>query len=82
MEKTFLYRELEDIYIECPQGISVIGKDDYIILNKCIYSLVQAVGHYHKKVIEKEIRIHRKKFQPIPLHQEECKGYSMCSSLC
>ena len=32
-----LYKELEEeIYIDCPQDISDIGKDDYIILNECI----------------------------------------------
>ena len=49
---TFLYWELEEeIYMECSQGMSDIGKDDCIILNKCICILVQAVRQYYKTVI-------------------------------
>ena len=37
VETTFLYRDLgEEIYIDCPQGMSNIKKDDCIILNKYI----------------------------------------------
>ena len=50
METDFLYGELEEeIYMEYPQGMSGIGQDDCIILNKCIYTLVQAVRQYYKK---------------------------------
>ena len=43
METVLLYRELEkEIYMEHPQDMSDTEKDDYIILNKCFYSLVQA----------------------------------------
>ena len=35
METAFLYGDLEEeIYTECPQGMSDIKKDDCIILNK------------------------------------------------
>ena len=38
--------------MEYPQGMSDIRRDDCIILNKCIYGLVQAVRQYYKKVIK------------------------------
>ena len=35
VETAILYRDLEDeIYMECPQGMSNIGKDDCVISNK------------------------------------------------
>ena len=37
--------------MECPQGLSDIGTDDCIILNKCIYGLVQAARKHYKKDI-------------------------------
>ena len=37
------------IYMKCPQGISDIGKDNCIILNKYIYCLVQAARQYCKR---------------------------------
>ena len=43
IETVCLYSDLEEeIYMECPQGMSSIKKDDCIILNKCIYGLVEA----------------------------------------
>ena len=52
IETTFLYGDLEEeIFMDCPQGMSNIKKDDCVILNKCIYSLVQAVRHYYKKAV-------------------------------
>ena len=49
----FLYGELEEeIYMECPQVMSDIGKDHCIILNKYIYSLVQEVRQYYKKAVK------------------------------
>ena len=39
----FLYGNLrEDIYMGCPPSMKYIGKDDYIILGKCICGLVKA----------------------------------------
>ena len=38
--------------MECPQGMSDIKKDNCIILNECIYDLVQAAWQYYKKAIE------------------------------
>ena len=53
IETTFLYGDLkEEIYMECPQGMSNVKKDDCIILNKCIYGLVQATWQYFKKAVE------------------------------
>ena len=50
VETAFLYGKLEEqIYVECPQGISDVGKNDFIILNKCIYGLVQAARQYYKR---------------------------------
>ena len=52
MESTFLYGKLEEFYMECPQGISDVGRYDCIILNKCIYGFVQAARQYYKKAIK------------------------------
>ena len=53
IETAFLYGDLEEeIYMECPQGMSEVKKDDCIILNKCIYGLVQAACQYYKKAVE------------------------------
>ena len=53
METAFLYRELEkEIYMECPQGISDVGKDNCIILNQCIYGLVQSARQYYKNALK------------------------------
>ena len=49
----FFYGDLEEeIYMECPQGMSNVKKDGCITLNKCIYGLVQAVCQYYKKAIK------------------------------
>ena len=53
VEATFLYGELEEeIYMECPHGMPDVGKDDCIILNKCIHGLVYMAKQYYKKAIE------------------------------
>ena len=53
VETVFFYRELEEeIYMECPQGMSDVGKDVCIILNKCIYGLIQVAMQYYKKAIK------------------------------
>ena len=49
IETAFLYKDLEEeIYMECPQDLSDVGRDDCIILNKCIYSHDQASRQYCK----------------------------------
>ena len=53
IETAFLYGDLEEeIYMECPQGMADVKKDDCIILNKCIYGLVKAACQYYKKAVE------------------------------
>ena len=53
IETAFLYGDLEeDIYMECPQGMADVKKDDSIILNTYVYGLVQAACQYYKKVVE------------------------------
>ena len=42
----------EEIYMEFPQVMSDIKKDDCINLNKCIYGLVQAARQYYKKAVK------------------------------
>ena len=37
--------------MECSSGVKV-GKNDYIILEKSIYDLVQAARQYNKKAVE------------------------------
>ena len=50
---TFLYGDLkEEINMKCPQGISHVKKYGRVILNKCIYDLVQAACQYYKKAVE------------------------------
>ena len=53
METAFLYEELEaEICMECLQGMYDVGEDDCIILNKCIYSLVEAAWLKYKKTLK------------------------------
>ena len=53
VKTAFLYGDLEEeIYMECPQGMKDVKKDDCIILKKCIYGLVQAAQQYYKKAVE------------------------------
>ena len=52
-ETAFLYGELEEeIYMECPEGLAGASKEDVLLLQKCIYGLVQAARQYHKKAVE------------------------------
>ena len=53
LETAFLYRDYEEkIYMKCPQGMSNIGKDECIILNKCIYDLVEGGRQYYEKALK------------------------------
>ena len=53
VKTTFFNEECEEeIYMECPQVMSNIGKYDCISLNKCIYGLVQTWRQYYKKAVE------------------------------
>ena len=48
-----LYGDLdEEIYMECPEGMVGVTNEDVLLLNKCIYGLVQASRQYHKKAVE------------------------------
>ena len=52
IETAFLYGDLEEeIFMECPQGMKNVTKDDVLALLKCIYGLVQAARQYHKKFV-------------------------------
>ena len=76
MKTTFLYMDLkEETYMEYFQGMSDIGKDDCIILKKCIYGLVQAVRQYCKKAVEilRNSGLIRGKVIPC-LYKESAKG--------
>ena len=56
VETAILFGDLkEDIYMECPQGMLDIHKEHCIILNKCIYGLVQAATQYYKKAISLKV---------------------------
>ena len=49
----FLHGDVEEeVHMKCPQVMSDIVKDDYIILNKCTYGLVQAGRQYYKTVVD------------------------------
>ena len=51
IETAFLYRNLKkELYMECPQGMNNVGKDDCISMDKCIYGLIQIL----KKVLFNE----------------------------
>ena len=53
VETTFLYGDLEvEMYMDCLQGMPDMQKDDCIILNKCIYGLVQVKRQYYNKTIK------------------------------
>ena len=53
IETAFLYGDLkEEFFMECPQGKFDVKKDYCIVLNKCIYRLVQAACQYYKKALE------------------------------
>ena len=52
VETAFLYGDLEEeIYMECPPGMTGITSDQVLLLLKCIYGLVQAARQYHKKFV-------------------------------
>ena len=51
IETAFLYGDLkEENYMECYQGMSDVKKDDCVILNKCIYGLVQPAHNIIKRL--------------------------------
>ena len=53
VENAFLYGDLDkEIYMEFSQGISDVGKDNCIILNKSIYDIFQAAWQYYKKAVK------------------------------
>ena len=60
--------------VPCPQGMSNVNKDDWIMLNMCIYGPVKAVRHYHKSYNSKEIGIQWLQCQPISLFKKSEKG--------
>ena len=52
VETAFLHGELEEeIFMECPQGMGTQSDDEILILDKCIYGLVQSARQYHKKAV-------------------------------
>ena len=52
VETAFLHGELkEEIFMECPQGMDTQSDDEILILDKCIYGLVQSARQYHKKAV-------------------------------
>ena len=53
VEMAFLYGDLdEEIYMECPKGMVGVTEKDVLLLQKCMYGLVQAARQYHKKAVE------------------------------
>ena len=52
VETAFLHGELEEkIFMECPQRMDTQSDDEILILDKCIYGLVQSARQYHKKAV-------------------------------
>ena len=75
VETTFLYGDLEEkINMECPQKCPTT-KNNCIILNKCIYGLVQAACQYYKKAVKVLKSFCWRQYFPMPLCQKEGKGY-------
>ena len=75
IETAFPYGELEEeMYMECN-----MSKNDYIILKKWIFGLVQSVLQ-HKKAVEifKKVGFNRDNIDPC-LYMEKIKGYCMYS---
>ena len=53
VETAFLYGTLEEeIFMECPPGMPEAQEDEVLLLQKCIYGLVQAARQYNKKMVE------------------------------
>ena len=51
-ETAFFHEDLEEeIFIECPKGMDTESDDEILILDKCIYELVQSARQYHKKAV-------------------------------
>ena len=74
----------EEIYMECPQYFSDMGKDDCIILNKCIYGLVQAARQYYKKatkILKKSLFI-GVNVNPYYYIEKKQNGNCLCSFIC
>ena len=65
----FLHEELEeDIHMECPHSMSDVSKDDWFILIKCLYGLIQASSNTTKRHWNfKDIRICWRQSEPMPL---------------
>ena len=52
VETAFLEGELEEeIYMECPAGMDST-EDEVLILDRCIYGLVQSARQYHRKAVK------------------------------
>ena len=52
VETAFLYGEIEEeIFMECPPGMTGVTEENALALLKCIYGLVQAARQYYKKFV-------------------------------
>ena len=53
IKTAFLYGDLEgQRCMKCPLGMNNVVKDDYLILGKCVYCLVQVAKQYNEKTVE------------------------------
>ena len=85
VETYFFYGDLEEgIYIECPQGMSNIKKEQLhhfkqVHLWSCSSSSpILQKGCWNPE----EFQFCWRQYQPMPLCQKECKGYSIHSFVC
>ena len=79
----FLYGDMdEEFSMECPHGISDVGRDDCFVLNKCIYGLVQATRQNYKKAVEILKKSGFVGGNVNPCLYKELKGYSFHSIVC
>ena len=53
LETAFLYGDLEEeIYMECPQGMSNVKKDDCVILNSASMALFKLCGSTTRRMLK------------------------------
>ena len=77
VETAFLYGRLdEEIYMECPPGLSGVSKANVLSLGRCIYGLVQASRQYHKEIVRilKEIGFEGGEVDPCLLYKKSKLG--------
>ena len=84
VETAFLYGKLEEeIYMECPKGLKEGSKDKALLLNQCIYGLVQAARQYYKHFVAilKKIGFTGGNVDPCLFSRRNALGSALLSSM-